>query len=428
MKKNIKHNWRRLDNSGKIFPIATNKKNSVIFRFSILLTERINKDILEEAANITINKYKSFKIKLKAGFFWYYFEQNEKRVKVEKENDYPCKYINAKDNNDYLFKITYFKKKINIDILHLMTDGNSGLTFFKEIVYTYLELLHPNLSDNTNSLNIIPENLSTEDSYLEHNAKPLTKQQDKKVLAHQIKGTLIKLDGISAIHYIIDLPKLKIEAQKYNATITQYLTALLIYAIYLETHTKNNHKPITICIPVNLRFFFPSNTLSNFFSHINTSVNMNIATGDILTYIISYVKKDFKEKLTKEEMQKSIYSNVKIGDNFGIKILPLFFKKIFTGFVYTQIRKDTVTMTHSSLGKIEIEDKYKQYINYFLVLLSPEKIEKIKCSSCTYDNNLTVSFTSILNNNKIEKRFYNLLLERNIPTKIESNGVLNDIS
>ena len=47
MKKNIKHNWRRLDNSGKIFPIATNKKNSVIFRFSILLTERINKYILE---------------------------------------------------------------------------------------------------------------------------------------------------------------------------------------------------------------------------------------------------------------------------------------------------------------------------------------------------------------------------------------------
>ena len=35
--------------------------------------------------------------------------------------------------------------------------------------------------------------------------------------------------------------------------------------------------------------------------------------------------------------------------------------------------------------------------------LSSEHIEKIKCSSCTFENNMVFTFTSVLNDNKIEK-------------------------
>ena len=41
---------------------------------------------------------------------------------------------------------------------------------------------------------------------------------------------------------------------------------------------------------------------------------------------------------------------------------------------------------------------------------------------------MVFTFTSILGNNKIEKAFYNFLKERGIQVKIESNGVLDDIS
>ena len=62
------------------------------------------------------------------------------------------------------------------------------------------------------------------------------------------------------------------------------------------------------------------------------------------------------------------------------------------------------------------------------MLIAPEPVEKIKCSSCTFENNMVFTFTSILGNNKIEKAFYNFLKERGIQVKIESNGVLDDIS
>ena len=143
--KDSKLEWRRLDNSAKIFPISAGKKYSTVFRLSVVLKEKVNPKILEEAVNIALEQYKSFRVRMKTGFFWYYLEYNPKKPIIEEERDYPCQYINPKTNNNYLFKVTYFENKINIDIFHSLTDGNSGNIFFKEIVYNYLELLHPDV-------------------------------------------------------------------------------------------------------------------------------------------------------------------------------------------------------------------------------------------------------------------------------------------
>ena len=62
------------------------------------------------------------------------------------------------------------------------------------------------------------------------------------------------------------------------------------------------------------------------------------------------------------------------------------------------------------------------------MLIAPEPVEKIKCSSCTFENKMVFTFTSILKDNSIEKRFYQFLQERGIDVTIESNGVLDDIS
>ena len=41
---------------------------------------------------------------------------------------------------------------------------------------------------------------------------------------------------------------------------------------------------------------------------------------------------------------------------------------------------------------------------------------------------MVFTFTSILNDNKIEKTFYEFLLSKGIDVEVESNGVLDDIS
>ena len=43
-------------------------------------------------------------------------------------------------------------------------------------------------------------------------------------------------------------------------------------------------------------------------------------------------------------------------------------------------------------------------------------------------NKIVFTFTSILNDNKIEKTFYEFLMSKEIGVEVESNGVLDDIS
>ena len=417
-----KSSWRKLDNSAKIFPISSGKKYSTVFRLSALLKENIDKNTLEEAVKKTLKKYKSFKVKMKEGFFWYYLEENFKEPIIEEEKDYPCKYIEPKTNNGYLFKVTYFEKKINIDIYHALTDGGSGTVFFREIIYTYLELKHKDEFENNERIARKIEDY-IEDSYIKNYNKKLGKR-DQSGKAFEVKGKKIKLGAISAIHEIIDLEDLKREAKKYQATITQYLTSVLIYSIY-NANYKNSKRPIKTCIPVNLKKYFPSDTMSNFFSYITIVTNKEkIASFENL---MEFVKKEFKEKLTEEEIIKTISANVKLGNNLFIKSIPLILKKIIVRLSYMEIRKYT-TITYSNIGRIGIIGDYQKYIDYFLMLIAPEPVEKIKCSSCSFENKMVFTFTSILNSNEIEKFFYEFLKSQNIKVEIESNGVLDDIS
>ena len=424
-KKYEKLYWRRLDNSAKIFPISAGKKYSTVFRLSVILKEKVNPIVLEKAVNITLEEYKSFRVRMKAGFFWYYLEYNPKDPIIEEEREYPCQYINPKTNNNYLFKVTYFENKINIDIFHSLTDGNSGTTFFKEIIYNYLELMYPEIFQDERRSRKIEYN--TEDSYMKNYDKKAKSNASSKK-AYILKGEKIKLGAVSAIHEIMDLQALKKEAKKYEATITQYLTAVLIYSIYEENYKKcNGKKPIKVCIPVNLKKYFPSKTISNFFSYITVEAEIKKDNLNTFEKIINFVKTDFGKKLTEEEIIKTMSANVKIGNNPFIKIVPLILKKLIVRLSYIEIRKYT-TITFSNIGRIGVIGKYQDYIDYFLMLIAPESVEKIKCSSCTFENKMVFTFTSILNDNKIEKRFYQFLTQNGINVEIESNGVLDDIS
>ncbi len=428
MKDNFKDkfNWRRLDNSAKIFPMSTGEKYSTVFRISVLLKQEIKPEPLKKAVINALEKYESFKVKLKPGLFWYYLEYNHKEPIIEEERDYPCKYINPRSNNGYLFKITYFKNKINIDIFHVLTDGNGGSIFFREIIYTYLEMCYPDeLSEENRQLRKIEYDM--EDSYIKnYNKNAVADSLGER--AYSLKGKTIKLGAISAIHQIINLEDLKKETEKHGVTVTQYLTAVLIYVIYHQNYVSGKtEKPIKVCIPVNLKKYFPSKTMSNFFSYITISAKIKKQNLNSFEKIVQYVKKEFENKLTEQEIQKTMSGNVKLGNHILIKIIPLILKNIIVRLSYLEIRKHT-TVTFSNIGRVGILGKYQDYIDYFLMLIAPESVEKIKCSSCTFENKFVFTFTSVLNNNKIEKGFYEFLKDRNISVNIESNGVLDDIS
>ena len=92
-----------------------------------------------------------------------------------------------------------------------------------------------------------------------------------------------------------------------------------------------------------------------------------------------------------------------------------------------EIRKYTTT-TFSNIGRIGILPEYRKYIDTFLFLLAPEQVERIKCSACSYEDEMIFTFTSILADVEVQKRFFDILKEQGVSVKIESNGVQDVIS
>ena len=85
--------------------------------------------------------------------------------------------------------------------------------------------------------------------------------------------------------------------------------------------------------------------------------------------------------------------------------------------------KKQFTMTISNIGKIEIDNKYSNYIENFFVILSPDWAEKVKCGICSYENNLVVTFGTLMKDCFIENKFKELLEANKVDFKIEGNEV-----
>lgn len=416
MEKNLfKQKWRRLDNTAKAFSME--EKNFInTFRLSVILKEKINSKILKQAVNKALESYPSYKVQMKIGFFWNYLSINKNEPILEIEKNKTIKTINLGKNNNYLFKVTYINNKINLDICHILTDGVGATIFLKAIIYNYLDLQY-NLKQE--DVEMISDTASTQDQYLKNVNRNLknTMKSKKAFLIKDKSNLLIN----KTHHYIIDLDEFKKVCKKNNVSISEYLSALYIYALYNTIYDKTSKKDITVTVPVDLRKHYNVETFSNFFTSMNIYANIKKYKYMNFKKILNQIKKEFKTKLTLENIQKSLSSDVKLGTNLGIQIVPLFIKKPFMKY-FGKLFNNPTTTTLSNIGPIKIAEKYKKYIDNILVLVKAGKIQKVKCTICSFDNKLTITINSNLVNNKVEDEFYKLLTKHVGKVKLESNN------
>ena len=114
--KNREIRWDRLDNTAHLFPVIAGEAMSNVYRISVTLGEQIQGEILQKALDVVLPKFDGFNLRLRQGVFWYYFEENGKPApRVRKENSFPCQYIVQNKNRSYMFRVTYFDCRINLE-------------------------------------------------------------------------------------------------------------------------------------------------------------------------------------------------------------------------------------------------------------------------------------------------------------------------
>lgn len=401
--------WYTLDNTAKIMPSMTNNLNTNVFRLSCTLKSEIDPVILQEALDESIKEFPLFTYTMKNGLFWHYLEKSNKKPKVQKENIDPC----AALNDDLLFRLSYYDKRINLEVYHVLSDGNGAMEFLKFIVCTYLSKKY---DINTNySINETSADEKASDDFEKFDKSKFKIITSKSKKSYKLKLRTKENIVTDVIETHMSVSDIKNAAKKYDTTITIYLTALLIDSIIKNARIKDLKRPIGVSLPVDLRHIFPSKTSRNFFYTI--LVQHKYKEEESLEDIIYDLKLQFKENLTKEHLQNLLNTYMIVQNIILIRIVPSFLKDWILGYI-SKLGKKGETTVLSNLGIVKVPDDYEKYIECFSAIASGDDL---KLTIVSYKDDLVLSFSSHFITKEVERTMVKRLKDDTKNIKIISN-------
>lgn len=407
--------WRSLDNAAKLFSAASSPKDTRVFRFYCELKEEVKEEILQEALNQTIQKYPVFLSVMRKGLFWHYLEKSELRPVVREEYKEPCSSLYVRDKKTLLFEVTYYKKRINFEVFHALTDGTGATEFLRELVKNYLYLIHEeNLEPVELSNQYLTVKDQEDDSFSRYYDPDFPRKKKKKIRAVQIKKGGKGYEELQINEASMSVKELLGIAREKKVSMSVLLTAVFICAIHEEMSRMQEKKPVILMVPVNLRKIFPSDSMLNFFGYIEPGYQFG-GGKDSFEDVLEAVKLYFQENLSKEHMAGRMNELIAIEKHKILKWAPLELKNrcIRAG---AKMAEQEVTAVLSNMSVVKMPEDYAQYIEKFGVYTSTNRTELCICS---FQDTLSLGFTSRYDSTNIQRNFYRILKELGASVKVE---------
>lgn len=406
--------WRSLDNAAKLFSAASSPKDTRVFRFYCELKEEVKEEILQEALNQTIQKYPVFLSVMRKGLFWHYLEKSELRPVVREEYKEPCSSLYVRDKKTLLFEVTYYKKRINFEVFHALTDGTGATEFLRELVKNYLYLIHEeDLEPVELSNQYLTVKDQEDDSFSRYYDPDFPRKKKKKIRAVQIKKGGKGYEELQINEASMSVKELLGIAREKKVSMSVLLTAAFICAIHEEMSRMQEKKPVILMVPVNLRKIFPSDSMLNFFGYIEPGYQFGEGK-DSFEDVLEAVKLYFQENLSKEHMAGRMNELIAIEKHKILKWAPLELKNrcIRAG---AKMAEQEVTAVLSNMSVVKMPEDYAQYIEKFGVYTSTNRTELCICS---FQDTLSLGFTSRYDSTNIQRNFYRILKELGSSVKV----------
>ena len=408
--------WRKLDNAALAFPLVTGKNDTRVFRFYCQLKETVDGEILQRALDQTMEKYPLFQAVLRKGLFWFYLERRDIHATVKQEKRPPCSSLYIPDKKSLLFQVSYHNNRMNFEVFHGLTDGTGAMNFLEELVQNYLILAHPEteLPRVEHEEEITPGD-QEEDSFSQYYSSEIPRNKEKKPAAVKLKGEKLVHSDMDITEVILNVKETLAKARSYGVSITILLTAMLLCSIQEEIPRNRQKKPVTLMIPVNLRNYFPSQSMGNFFGWIEVGDVFEEDTS--FEEVLSSVKQQFQEQLQKDRIAMNMNGYVRIEKNPFVRAVPLEIKKFFL-MAGANLGSRSITAVYSNIGIIRLPEEYKEYIERFGIFASTDSLQ---LCSCSYGEQLVLGFTSKIPDDSIQRNFMKMLKKEEISYKEEKN-------
>ncbi len=408
--------WFALDDAAKVYPLSMQHVSMAVFRLAVYLKKEVVPPLLQMALNFTIKRFPTFATTLKKGFFWHYLDTTKRRFCTQEENDIPCQPIKVSGSGSQTFRVLYHKNRISVEFFHVLTDGTGGMTFLKTLTAEYLRLTGvdtppdetlwdidatPAAGEFENAFAMVPKGGSASGFV------------DKAAV--QLSGRLSENRPCRIVHLKLDAAGLKAAASRRGATVTAYLLSLMFIAGKAATDELRGEASIQV--PVNMRKFYPSQTVRNFAMYCG--IRLPLEQLDSAEAIVGEIDAQLKRKASKQAMSEMLTATENMVNM--LKYVPLAVKQPVAKLVYGFLGDKIFTNTLSNLGVVTMPEAFAEHIQSMDFVLGTAITNRVECALVTFGGTATFSITKMTADPSFEEKMYDLLCADGVRVRAEGS-------
>lgn len=423
-----KYEWMKNDTVSIMFSAVDSKKTSRLFRVSaIFKDEEVDPVRLKEAVRLAVQRYPLYLYRNTKGFFWTYLEKADGLPQVLPEEYRPAELRRLGNDGSPEIVFIYYKRRLSLETTHVLGDGAGTLELLKTVVAHYMILGGADKSDFTGIRfgDEKPSETELEDPferYINNDVHSVQKRDKAYTIPYQFDDNYQNhISGLVPINDIKPICKDK------NITVSEFLAAGIILAM-LRTAEKPIDKTIIIDVPVNLRNYFPSDTIRNFTSSVPLQFNPQGKMDYTFDEIAHSIKGKLAQVNTKENQQAFINKNYALTQKKILQIIPYFIKKPVLNLMQKKSHTNEMTLIMSNVGNVVLPEIMSNKI---------ERIEVVSGDSRVYNMPMffyIISMNGYMNivfglsgrDRRLCREFFKILTSMGIPVRIESsqeNGI-----
>ncbi len=307
-------------------------------------------------------------------------------------------------------RVLYSHNRIMITTSHALTDGYGAMAILKSLLLCYGRLKGNKIPESPMIIEpgSTPSSQETEDAFRTNYQQEIP-TSTVSGRAYQTSGRDIPHNIIRCITGIISIDDIKAVTETYKITITEYLAAVYLYALYrIQRGNSLRKSPIRLSVPVDLRELYDSRTLRNFSLFIRPEIHTGLGAYEF-SEIVHHVYHSMRFDLQKKNISSVIRSGV-INHNHALKLL------LQRGAKNRGERLHSGTL--SNLGKVKLPKELAEMVSNFDFFLGPNHINPENCALVGFDKAIHINFTRTVEDPVVSREFFRLLVEQGISVEI----------
>ncbi len=331
--------------------------------------------------------------------------------------------IGTSETNWHLLSVTYYKKTLMFDFHHLLGDGTGFIIFIKAVLYRYFQRIDvPVQNDGTIWTVAQPYNMTEGEEPYQHvrNAETRPPRWNNDQLEPFCVPKISDEEDPADTVVLVRIPfnRLRGVFKQYDSSPVTFISPLFSHAIFEKYEDVIDDRTIFASVPVNLRPYFPTDTVRYFITLSELAYSRKLAQEDIEDLL--RIQKSLLDDQTSKEVlayraQNHIESmrqlrqmDMSLDDKIGL----------MDHRIRTSMLKYTFVITN--MGRIALPETMSQYISDFYPVL-PTSLCPFTIASTTWGNELVLCITQRMKDLDVCDRFVKVLNRMGIPAYISDS-------